>query len=1409
VAHAVLVPLASLKLTVVLLSMGLFLVFAGTMALTKYDMWDVVRNYFRTPFAWIELQIFFPPAFFPSSPQVPGGFPFPGGWVLGGLMFANLLAAHTVRFTVQTRGLRLAGGIAVIALGLVVTGLVIVANEDRDGTRSQGWISYDVLWVAFKWGVVLLAVGAAAATVAAFVQADPLRRVQRWVLLPIALTLVGVAGYLLFAGDGARMSDPSMRILSQLLSAGFAGLVLLAGCILAFKKRAGIVVLHFGIGFLMFNELWVSTTHVEAQITLEEQKAGRPDRATASHVQDVRELELAIIKRGGGEDGQDQTVAIPQAMLLDSASGSEGGRYSRLAGWLFSSEDETPTYPVVQDSQLPFDVQVLTFHANAETARLPADESNDVVDAGHGRYLKLVELPPVTGVDKGENQPAAIIRFFEKGTSQPLTTHLVSVEQTMLAQWAPTNLDSLEEVRVDGNTYEVYLRYRRINKPYTVTLTDVRRDNYLGTSTPKDYSSDIHIEGASSQGETVATTAHIWMNNPLRLFGDTFYQSGFHEPSSFYGERSTLSVVTNGGWMIPYVCCMIVAVGMFYQFRVTLGRFLSRLATPPAAPVTATPVLATVADPADQRGQADTVSQGNPAGASAPRAGQGGEPSPARRGKNGQPRRRDGQPTPAAAAGRPWRRFVAMYLPVFVVVLFIGWLGSRMRPPSTPEGKLRYLEFGKNVVVVAEGRPKPVDTLARNTLRIISGSEEYVDHNVTDDSVSGFSRFMRLVTGNPNSGKPKTPAIVWLLDLMSGAPDARKQRVIRVDNREVLKVLHLKARKGYLYSHEEISANRGDFDRALDEASEEHKRNERGLSAFQRKVLKLGQQLALVEKLMLAHVVPPKRGDNPEQVVKFLVGVAELKQKDKLSTVPFLSPRDTQDEPWEPLAYGAARAQVHELARRHRATSLPALRKGLINDLVSENVERRVALYLVETLESILAKNSEKQLDPQELRRLAVEKYDNMPSAMRQKLEEGAREDILSHRSAIVAGVERQYGPLLDQTLEVLVGKEKLGEPNAVAVTLTAMMNAAHDGDANAFNEALEKYPEAMAAAAPRDYRPGRARFEASFNSAAPFYYASVLNLIAFLFVLLSWLFALVGWRKPLNRTSFWLIVLALVIHTFALVSRLYISGRPPVTNLYSSAVFIGWGAVVFGMVIEIYTRLGIGNALASVAGFSTLLIAHYLAGDGDTFTVLQAVLDTQFWLATHVVCITLGYTAMFVAGLLGITYVLGGTLSPALGMRMGQVGGQSITLSQQLGKLIYGVLCFALFLSFVGTVLGGLWADDSWGRFWGWDPKENGALMIVIWSAIVLHARWGGMVKDRGLAVLAIGGNIVTSWSWFAVNELGIGLHSYGFTEGVMLTLVIVWLVHVVLLIVGSLPKSWWWSFSGRGDGAGQGSAA
>jgi ABC-type transport system involved in cytochrome c biogenesis permease subunit len=341
------------------------------------------------------------------------------------------------------------------------------------------------------------------------------------------------------------------------------------------------------------------------------------------------------------------------------------------------------------------------------------------------------------------------------------------------------------------------------------------------------------------------------------------------------------------------------------------------------------------------------------------------------------------------------------------------------------------------------------------------------------------------------------------------------------------------------------------------------------------------------------------------------------------------------------------------------------------------------------------------------------------------------------------------------------------------------ILKAYEKNEPKSFNRAVEHYLQKIDENPPGNVNPNAVRFEAFFNRFQPFAIANRLYLLAFTLAALGWL----GWTRGFNRIAFWLLVLVLTLHTFALIGRIYISGRPPVTNLYSSAVFIGWGCVVLGLILETIYRIGIGSLIASVSGYATLLIADNLASSGDTFTVLQAVLDTQFWLATHVTCITFGYATTYLAGLLGVVYVLRGVVTKSL----------SREVARDLNRMIYGTLCFSIFFSFVGTVLGGLWADDSWGRFWGWDPKENGALIIVLWNALALHARWGGLVKERGLAVIAIAGNIFVSWSWWGVNELGAGLHSYGFTEGTIRNLGLFVLSQLALIAIGMIPRKFW----------------
>jgi len=248
---------------------------------------------------------------------------------------------------------------------------------------------------------------------------------------------------------------------------------------------------------------------------------------------------------------------------------------------------------------------------------------------------------------------------------------------------------------------------------------------------------------------------------------------------------------------------------------------------------------------------------------------------------------------------------------------------------------------------------------------------------------------------------------------------------------------------------------------------------------------------------------------------------------------------------------------------------------------------------------------------------------------------------------------------------------------------------------------------------------------------------------------------------------------------------------------------------VVLGIVVELIYKIGLGSVVASFAGFVTLLIAHNLALGGDTMEMMRAVLDNNFWLSTHVVVVTLGYASTFFAGLLAIVFILmglfSGIVSQPLTLASSDAGGKakgatqagSILLGKALSKMIYGVVCFATLFSFVGTVLGGIWADQSWGRFWGWDPKENGALLIVLWNAMILHSRWGGLVRERGIVNLAIIGNIVTSFSWFGVNLLGIGLHSYGFTDTGAEYLMNFVGSQLLLLGNGLFPLVFWKSFS------------
>ncbi|MDP6445631.1 MAG: cytochrome c biogenesis protein CcsA, partial [Pirellulaceae bacterium] len=758
------------------------------------------------------------------------------------------------------------------------------------------------------------------------------------------------------------------------------------------------------------------------------------------------------------------------------------------------------------------------------------------------------------------------------------------------------------------------------------------RKDYMGTSKARDFRSHIHL---TDPEKNIDLEQEIWMNNPMRYGGKTFYQSSFFPD----GSGTVLSVVTNTGWMIPYVSCMIVAVGMFFHFGLTLTRFLRRRTEEEArraAEAAAKPQRVKGKKRQDEPIAAELVTPALP-----PRS-----------------------PFDFIRIGDTRSWVISGAIAMVVTFLLLGY-NSRYKDED-----MDLKAFG-SLPVMYQGRIKPIDTLARNSLKIIS-NRDYLKINDDEDRVR---------------------AVRWLLDLMSQSNGFEDHHVFRIDNPEIKQALNLPKRKGHRYSVNEIRDRLDEYSKL---AGESRKVDAKERSLIQRRFVELDNRVRTYTLLMHAFQPTPYPPVPTEQL-------------DEAAEMRFFQ------------TFRALRQQAQQ-----RDAQLGQLEAPLL--VPPSDVDEDDTPWLAYSM-----------------------------------------------------GADRAY-----------FQRVQGDDINPFTLKLTEILAAYSQGQSGRFNKAVGEYYVLLDRQSPADLEMDKVGFESFYNSFAPFLKAMILNIVAF--VIVGFAFLAVSseaqpgrpkstWPSFLNRTAFLIIVGSFAIQSIALVSRIYISGRPPVTNLYSSAILIGWAAVLVCILVELLFRYGIGNAIATICGWSTLLIARFLAADGDTFTVLQAVLDTQFWLATHVVCITLGYATTFLAGAFGIFYIFGGFFTKAINKQ----------INREFCRIIYSVLCFSIFFSFVGTVLGGLWADDSWGRFWGWDPKENGALIIVLWNALVLHARWGNMVRDRGMAVLAVGGNIVTAWSWFGVNELGVGLHSYGFTDGVLFVLGVFIMSQLAIIAIGCAPRSKW----------------
>ena len=276
---------------------------------------------------------------------------------------------------------------------------------------------------------------------------------------------------------------------------------------------------------------------------------------------------------------------------------------------------------------------------------------------------------------------------------------------------------------------------------------------------------------------------------------------------------------------------------------------------------------------------------------------------------------------------------------------------------------------------------------------------------------------------------------------------------------------------------------------------------------------------------------------------------------------------------------------------------------------------------------------------------------------------------------------------------------------------------------------------------------------EVWYNKTNLLYYVIAFYILSFLLICTSWLV------KPniIYNMALSFISTGGLIHLYAIINRIIIMQRPPVSTLYESIVFVGFIAVLFSLIIELLRKNSSGIFIGSIIGSFLLFISFGYAADGDTLGMLVAVLNSNFWLATHVVTITIGYGVTVVASMLAHFYLIKSIIN--------------FEDKKQLKNIynsLLGITIFALLFTLFGTILGGIWADQSWGRFWGWDPKENGALLIVLWLIMMLHLRITGFIKSIGFALGMVFANIMVAIAWFGVNLLNVGLHSYGFTDNV-----------------------------------------
>ncbi len=310
------------------------------------------------------------------------------------------------------------------------------------------------------------------------------------------------------------------------------------------------------------------------------------------------------------------------------------------------------------------------------------------------------------------------------------------------------------------------------------------------------------------------------------------------------------------------------------------------------------------------------------------------------------------------------------------------------------------------------------------------------------------------------------------------------------------------------------------------------------------------------------------------------------------------------------------------------------------------------------------------------------------------------------------------------------------------------------NGDAAAFSRETDALTLALRNLNPTVYPSesvlARELFYEDFNA---FGKAWVFYLVGFLAILLFG-FSERPWGYAVGMAF---ITTGFICHTVGIGTRWIIADRAPVSNMYESLVFMGWGAIAIGLIPEFVYRKRFLALAAGLMGFICLAFAENLPID-PAINPLVPVLAHTYWLSVHVMTVMLSYSAFAVAMVLGHVMLVVELVFQR----------QRIDLLTSLSKLLYKTLQVGVLFLAAGIIFGAIWANESWGRYWGWDPKETWSLITFFVYLAIIHARFAGWLRHFGLAASAILGFLAVVMTYYGVNFiLAAGMHAYGFSEG------------------------------------------